>query len=617
LTGAALNGPGFETSFLLLAYGVGAATSLAAGVLLGGRLLTIARMSVRLGEGLRRIFGAAVVAGAATIWLGLDTGPLTSWSSATTTRLEQDFIDYFREEPTLIVRSARAAPVPALSGPLVSLLEARQWLNTPPLQSADLRGKVVLVNFWTYSCINCLRMLPHVRAWAAKYGDHGLVVIGVHTPEFAFEKDAANVAKALSSYGIVYPVAIDCDFKIWRAFKNQAWPALYFIGADGRIRYRVFGEGGYDESGKLIEQLLSEAAAAPISVAIGPIDGKGPQATADENDLRSPETDIGYAQARNFASLDRLREDLPSLYHATSNLPLNHWGLAGTWTIGSEFATLGGPPGVITYRFHARDLHLVLAPASAGHAVRFRVTLDGAPPGADHGSDVDAEGWGQRARQPPVSAYTASAAGHRSQVRDRVFRRRCACLRLHVRLEHQCPWRLIMIRGVVMLVAGVALAAAPAVLAPASGQSEGGGAPIFGGKIPAGYRDWTLISVAHEAGSLNDLRAILGNDIAVNAYREGKLPFPDGTIIARLAWGYVPSEENNKVFGQEQSFVAGPPQEGVQFMVKDSRKFASTNGWGFIQFDDGKPVAEADLQGCSSCHEPAKATDFVFTRYAP
>ena len=174
-----------------------------------------------------------------------------------------------------------------------------------------------------------------------------------------------------------------------------------------------------------------------------------------------------------------------------------------------------------------------------------------------------------------------------------------------------------MSRLVFVLAAGAALAAALPYMPPASGQSDGDAAPIFGGKIPPGYRDWRLISVAHEAGSLNDLRAILGNDVALKAYRDGKLPFPDGTIIARLAWSYVPSEENNKVFGQPQSFVAGLPKEGVQFMVKDSRKYTSTNGWGFVQFNDGKPAGDAALKGCSSCHEPAKANDFVFTRYAP
>ncbi len=396
LTGAALRGPSVAGSFLLLAYGLGAATSLAAGVLLSGRLLAVAKQSVRWGDGFRRILGAAVVAGAATIWLGLDTGPLTRWSSVSTNALEHDLIAALRNQPgaSMGTTAAHAAAAPVLSGPLASLLAARPWLNTPPLQPADLRGKVVLVNFWTYSCINCLRMLPHVRAWAEKYRDRGLVVIGVQTPEFAFEKDVDNVRKALVSLGVSYPVAIDNDFGVWRAFGNEAWPALYFIGADGRVRDQEFGEGSYDKSERLIQQLLSEAHGAPVADDIVAISGNGPQAAADASDLRSLETYIGFAQARNFVSPGGIREDVPSLYRTVPALPLNQWSLMGVWTIGGEFATLDDPSGGIAFRFHSRDLHLVLALSSQGHSVRFRVKIDGAPPGPDHGVDVDAEGWG-------------------------------------------------------------------------------------------------------------------------------------------------------------------------------------------------------------------------------
>jgi cytochrome c biogenesis protein CcdA/thiol-disulfide isomerase/thioredoxin len=393
LSGAALSGPSIKTSLLLLTYGLGAATSLAGGVFLGGRLLAVVKRSIRWGDGIRRILGAAVVAGAAIIWLGLDTDLLTRWSSVTVTTLEQNLLVELRNEPALIVHSARAAPAPALSPPLLSLLGARQWLNAPPLQASDLRGKVVLLNFWTYSCINCLRMLPHLRAWAEKYHDRGLVIVGVHTPEFAFEKDSVNVAKALTALGITYPIAIDSDFGMWRAFGNQAWPALYFIGADGRIRKRVLGEGGYAESERLIQQLLSEANGTAPSKDIAAVTGEGPQAAADERDLHSLETYIGYDQASGFASSDGMQKDVPILYRIVSPT-INRWGLAGIWSVGGEFATLKDPRGRIAYRFHARDLHLVLAPSSPGNAVRFRVRLDGAPPGADHGSDVDAEGWG-------------------------------------------------------------------------------------------------------------------------------------------------------------------------------------------------------------------------------
>ena len=393
LTGAALRGPSAQTSLLLLAYGLGAATSLAAGVSFGGRLLAVAKRSVRWGDHVRRILGAAVVAGAAIIWLGLDTGVLTRWSSVGTNRVEQKLITALRQPPALELGTVAVA-APALSAPLGSLLGARPWLNTPALHARDLRGKVVLVNFWTYSCINCLRVLPHVRAWAEKYHDRGLVVVGVHTPEFAFEKNVANVSKAAVSLGVGYPVAIDSDFGIWRAFDNQAWPALYFIGADGRIRHRVLGEGDYDQSERLIQHLLSEANGAPAAGDIAAVAGKGPQAAADEANLHSAETYIGYVQARNFASPGGLRADHLSQYRTPTALSLGRWGLAGAWTVGGEFATLNERPGSITYRFHARDLHLVLGPASQDRPIRFRVTLDGVPPGADHGIDVDAEGWG-------------------------------------------------------------------------------------------------------------------------------------------------------------------------------------------------------------------------------
>jgi cytochrome c biogenesis protein CcdA/thiol-disulfide isomerase/thioredoxin len=394
LTGAALRGPGIGTSLLLLAYGTGAATALAAGVLLGGRLLAVMRRSLGWGDRIRQGIGAAVVAGAATIWLGLDTGLLTRWSAATVTGLEHALVDQLRKEPIVILPSAQAAPSPALSGQLASLLTTRQWLNTRPLRPGDLAGKVVLVNFWTYSCINCLRVLPYVRTWAHKYRERGLVVVGVHTPEFAFEKDAGNVRMALAALGISYPVAIDSDFGIWRSFGNQAWPGLYVFGADGRLRHRMLGEGGYEQSERVIQQLLSDAGAMSRSVPVEPIAGQGAQAEPDARNLRSGETYIGYVHGAGFASPGGVRQDAPALYRTVSALGINQWGLSGTWSIGGEFATLNAPGGGIAIRFHARDLHLVLAPAAAGEAIRFRVTLDGGPPGADHGTDVDAQGWG-------------------------------------------------------------------------------------------------------------------------------------------------------------------------------------------------------------------------------
>jgi len=393
-TGAALRGPSLETSLLLLCYGAGAASALAAGMCVGGRVLFALRRSIRWGDRIRQLVGATVIAGAAMILLGLDTGLLTRWSSATATALEQKLLITLRKEPAMIMHSARAETVPALSAPLASLLGARQWLNTPPLRHDDLYGKVVLVNFWTYSCINCLRVLPYVRAWAEAYSNRGLVVLGVHTPEFAFEKDAGNVSKALAALGVAYPVAIDSDFGIWRAFGNQAWPALYFIGADGRIRHRVLGEGGYEQSERMIRRLLSEASGAADTLPAASVSGEGPQAEADARNLRSGETYIGYAQTIGFASPEGIQRDVPAFYRTLSPLAINRWGLAGDWTIGGEFATSNAPAGRIAHRFHARDLHLVLAPAVPGRTIRFRVTLDGLPPGADRGADVDAEGWG-------------------------------------------------------------------------------------------------------------------------------------------------------------------------------------------------------------------------------
>jgi len=309
--------------------------------------------------------------------------------------------------------AAHAASETGLSAVQLSLLRARQWLNTQPLSAADLRGKVILANFWTYSCINSLRALPYVRAWAEKYKDRGLVVIGVHTPEFTFEKDIANVRQATASLGIAYPVGTDSDYAIWRAFHNEAWPAFYFIGADGRVRHRMLGEGDYDKSERLIQQLLSEASGSPAAGDIVAVSGKGAEAPADERDLRSPETYVGYTNATNFTSPGGARADAASLYRNVSALPLNHWSMAGVWTVGGEFATLNSPPGSITYRFHARDLHLVLAPAFQGRPIRFHIRIDGAPPGADHGIDVDADGWGsvQEPRLYQLVRRTGPVAG--------------------------------------------------------------------------------------------------------------------------------------------------------------------------------------------------------------
>jgi cytochrome c biogenesis protein CcdA/thiol-disulfide isomerase/thioredoxin len=386
LTGAALNGPGIETSLFLLAYGLGAATSLGAGLFLGGRLLVALKTRLRRGVGLRRILGIGVVAGAAAIWLGLDTGMLTRWSTVTTNRVERGLIAAMGEG---------AVSVPGVAAPFEALRGSRAWLNSQPLAPEDLRGRVVLVNFWTYSCINCLRTLPYLRSWAEKYRARGLVVLGVHTPEFAFEKEIGNVRMALAMLGIHYPVVSDNGFAIWRAFGNQGWPGFYFIDANGRVREHVSGEGNYERSERLLQQLLAEAGGQPVAMPLTQAGGVSTQAAPDWADLASPETYIGYRQARSFISQGVLNRDVPGNYRVPATLPLNQWGLTGIWTIGPEFATLDRSPGSIAHRFHARDLHLVLAPRAGGGPIRFRVLIDGAAPGADHGYDTDAEGWGQ------------------------------------------------------------------------------------------------------------------------------------------------------------------------------------------------------------------------------
>ena len=289
--------------------------------------------------------------------------------------------------------STIAAGYPA-STPLLALLGAKQWLNTAPLRDTDLRGKVVIVNFWTYSCINSLRALPYVRAWADKYKDRGLVSVGAHAPEFGFEHDIANVQPATGRYGVHYPVAIDNDFAIWNGFDNEAWPAFYLVDAKGRVRLRMLGEGDYDKTERAIQQLLSEANGVPVTGDVATVLGEGVEAPADDADLLSPETYVGYAKAENFASPGGLVGGSAKSYRVPTTLRLNHWGLVGMWNVAGEFATLSEATGGIRFRFHARDLHLVLGPSVPDQPVRFRVKIDGAVPGANHGSDADADGVG-------------------------------------------------------------------------------------------------------------------------------------------------------------------------------------------------------------------------------
>ena len=276
---------------------------------------------------------------------------------------------------------------------LAAIFNAPEWLNSPRLTASDLAGKVVLVDFWTYTCINWLRTLPYVRAWAHKY-QQGLVVIGVHTPEFPFEQNVDNVRRALQPMKIGYPIVIDNDYLIWRAFRNQYWPALYLLDARGRVRDHHFGEGGYERSERAIQRLLSEAGVANVSNGIVSVDGTGFEAAADWTNLRSPETYVGYERTQNFASRDAARLDQRRTYRAPLRLALNQWSLAGDWTMGRAVAVLNKASGQILFRFHARDVHLVLGPSRPGSLVPFRMTIDGQAPGAAHGLDVDEGGNG-------------------------------------------------------------------------------------------------------------------------------------------------------------------------------------------------------------------------------
>lgn len=272
---------------------------------------------------------------------------------------------------------------------------ATTWLNSAPLDARQLRGKLVLVDFWTYSCINCIRTLPYVRAWAQKYRDQGLVVVGVHTPEFAFEQDLANVNAALGRFGIDFPVAVDSSQRIWRTWGNRFWPAYYLVDGDGRIRYHQFGEGEYDKMERAIQSLLAETSGAPLPDT-GLVDPRAgaEQMAPDLGRLASGETYVGYDKAANFRSPERVREDGTQRY-SVGRLDLNGWGLSGRWTVGAESARADEAGARIAYQFGARDLHLVLGPGEAGRKVRIKVTLDGRPPGADHGSDIDADGNGE------------------------------------------------------------------------------------------------------------------------------------------------------------------------------------------------------------------------------
>jgi cytochrome c biogenesis protein CcdA/thiol-disulfide isomerase/thioredoxin len=399
LTGAALEGTSTRTVFLLLAYAAGAATSLAVALLAGGRVFAALKRSLGAEVWIRGILGVAVLAGVAAIALGLDRGLLTKISLASTSGVEQSLIDRVQpnvqeKKPAMMMMSSTKTG--DASGPqtLPDLSGAVAWLNSPPLTPDQLKGHVVLIDFWTYSCINCLRTLPYIRAWAEKYKESGLIVIGVHTPEFAFEKDLNNVRRAVSELKITYPVPLDNDYKIWKAFSNSYWPADYLVDGMGRIRHHHFGEGKYDETEQQIQALLKEGNGRLSASGLVTVAATGAEAAPD-SDVQSPETYVGYERADSFLSPGGPRKDVPHLYSVPKHLELNQWGFSGTWTDRAQVASLDSAPGRIIYRFHARDLHLVLGHASDGKPVRFRVRIDGQAPGVNHGVDTDAQGAGK------------------------------------------------------------------------------------------------------------------------------------------------------------------------------------------------------------------------------
>jgi thiol-disulfide isomerase/thioredoxin len=309
-------------------------------------------------------------------------------------------------------RLAGEQPELPIEGRLASFDGATGWLNSEPLTPEGLTGRVVLVDFWTYTCVNWLRTLPYVRAWAAKYRDAGLTIVGVHTPEFGFERDLDNIVALSRTFRVEYPVAIDSEYRVWRAFANHFWPAAYIADGEGRIRFHHFGEGEYAMTEMVIQQLLRDRGAEAVDEELVAVEPEGLEVAADWRTLQSPETYTGYRQSSGFAQDDVARYDEPQAYTAPARLPLNYWGLAGTWTVAQHAAVLTEPGGRIAFEFHARDVNLVMGPAARDTSVPFRVYLDGRPAGDANGTDVGADGSGtldaqrtyQLIRQPgPIS----------------------------------------------------------------------------------------------------------------------------------------------------------------------------------------------------------------------
>jgi cytochrome c biogenesis protein CcdA/thiol-disulfide isomerase/thioredoxin len=417
-TAAALKGASAGTTLLLLAYALGAATSLALALLVGGKVFARMKKSLGASERIRQVLGVLVLIGVAAIAFGVDTRVLSKLSSAQTASLESGLARRLGASQQM---NETAAPtnkmgelVLPVEGELPPLDGLGPWLNSPPLTRDQLKGKVVIIDFWTYSCINCLRSIPYLKAWDDRYRKDGLVIIGVHAPEFAFEREPANVVRAIKDLGIRYPVALDNGYVLWRALQNNYWPAHYFVDAQGRIRYHHFGEGDYDLSERVIRQLLAEAGHAPAGQPMRPIVGSGTEAAAAINEIGSPETYIGYARAERFASPGGLLQDQPKTY-APAPLELNQWSLEGSWLDSRQSARSLAPGAKISFRFHARDLHLVLG-SGTGKPIRFRAMLDGQSPAADAGMDAAADGSGM-----VTGERLYQLIRQKGRVRDRTF----------------------------------------------------------------------------------------------------------------------------------------------------------------------------------------------------
>jgi thiol-disulfide isomerase/thioredoxin len=386
-------------------------------LLVGGKVFARMKKSLGASERIRQVLGVLVLVGVAAIALGLDTRVLSKLSSAQTASLESGLarkLGVGGMDESRARTNAMGELVLGVEGTLPPLDGLGPWFNSPPLTREQLKGKVVVIDFWTYSCINCLRSLPYVKAWDAKYRKDGLVIIGVHAPEFAFEREPANVAQAIKDLGVTYPIALDNRYVLWNALHNNYWPAHYFVDAQGRVRFHHFGEGEYAMSERVIRQLLAEAGHAPKTASMAEANASGAEAAAALAEIESPETYIGYARADRFVSPGgQLRDNIKT--YAAAPLQLNDWALEGRWQVRRQSALALAPNTKISFSFHARDLHLVLGP-ELNKPVRFRVTLDGRVPGGDAGVDSAANGSGVVTEQRLYQLVRQKGA-----VRDRTF----------------------------------------------------------------------------------------------------------------------------------------------------------------------------------------------------